>query len=323
MAILDNLKVFSEWVHTTKTETLRQQVALFNAATNGALVLRNKANAGDFSDETYWKEIAGLVRRRNIAGSSAVTAVELAQLSDTAVKVAGGTPPINIPPSMFTWIGKNQEEGGAVIGKQLAVAEMADMLNTAVAAARAALSGTAAVNYDGSAATATFGALNKGAAKFGDRSGDIVCWLLHSKVLHDLYDVALANSANLFTFGDVKVVQDGFGRKFVVTDSASLYTVDGVSAGVDSYHTIGLVPGAAMVEDNGDFVDNVQWVNGSENILRSYQAEWTYNLGLKGYAWDKTNGGRSPSNAAIATASNWDQTTAEKKNLAGVLIKTR
>lgn len=323
MAILDNMKVFSGWVQTTQTEIVRQQVKLFNEATNGAIILRTAPKPGDFSDETYWKELAGLVRRRNIQGTGTVTAIDLAQLSDTMVKVAAGTPPINIPPAMFTWLLKDPEEGGATIGKQLAVATIQDMLNTAVAAARAALSTVAAVNHDGSAAVASLAGLVTGASKFGDRASDIAVWLSHSKSVHDIYAQALQNANNLFTFGDVKVIQDGFGRKFVMTDSPSLTVTDGVSAGVDAYYTMGLVSGAAIVETNDDFHDVTEEKTGGENLQRIYQAEWTYNLGLKGFAWDKTNGGRSPSNAAIATGSNWDKTTDEKKNLAGVLIKTR
>jgi hypothetical protein len=83
-------------------------------------------------------------------GSGAVAEKVLEQLVDTMVKVAAGTPPIRIDPSMFKWIQRNPEEGGAVIGQQLAIDTLADMLNTALMACAAALSGVAAVNYDGS-----------------------------------------------------------------------------------------------------------------------------------------------------------------------------
>lgn len=337
MALLDNLLVFSEWAQTTRTEVLRQQIGLFNEASNGAIVLRPKANEGDFSDETYWKEIANLARRRNIQGSATLTPVELAQLSDTAVKIAAGSFPVNLPPAMFTWIGKNPEEGGAVVGKQLAEASLQDMLNTGLIAARAALGSIAGVYYDGAAGNLTLNALNRGAQKRGDRAGDIAVWIGHSKPMHDLYDAALTNANNLFSFGTVNIVQDGFGRRYIMSDSPSLYVAGGIDDGdgssgdgdaggstpIDAYYTLGLVPGAILVEDNGDFTDNWDTRNGGENIARTYQAEWTYNLGLKGFAWDKTNGGRSPSNAALSTATNWDRTTAENKNLGGVLVRSR
>ena len=34
--------------------------------------------------------------------------------------------------------------------------------------------------------------------------------------------------------------------------------------------------------------------DGGANITRTYQAEWSYNLGLKGYAWDKTESDLRP-----------------------------
>jgi hypothetical protein len=63
-------------------------------------------------------------------------------------------------------------------------------------------------------------------------------------------------------------------------------------------------------------------VNGDENITRSWQAQWSYNVGLKGFAWDKTAGGHSPSNAALATGTNWDRFATETKDLAGVIVNT-
>jgi hypothetical protein len=67
--------------------------------------------------------------------------------------------------------------------------------------------------------------------------------------------------------------------------------------------------------------ERIQTANGDENIQRSIQSEWTYNLGIKGAAWDKTNGGKSPNDAALATAANWDRYATDFKDTAGVLIK--
>jgi hypothetical protein len=117
----------------------------------------------------------------------------------------------------------------------------------------------------------------------------------------------------------VKVTHDGFGNPFVVTDCASLvYTSGGTR-----YHTCGLVPGAIMIDQNNDFIDNVHTANGDENITRTYQAEWSYNLGVKGFQWDKGNGGHSPSAAAIATATNWDKYVTSAKDLAGVMLNSQ
>ncbi len=315
---LSDLAVFSEYVYSSLSEVIAQQVELFNAASGGAIVLRSAANQGDYSDIALWAKVAGLVRRRNAYGSGAQSAKELEHLLDTMVKIAAGTPPVNIPPSMFTWIQRNQEEGGAVIGQQLAGDMLGDMLNTAIMGYTAALSGEADVTYDYSATgTMKLVALNTGASKFGDRANDLRAWVLHSKSMFDMFGAALANTEALFNFGTVNIRQDGFGRPFVVTDSSSLINT---VPNPDTYSALGLVSGAIVVEANNDFDDNIETSNGDENIQRTYQAEWTYNLGIKGYSWDKTTGGKSPNDAALATAANWDRYATSHKDTAGVIV---
>tara|TARA_R100001591_G_C4354174_1_gene184106 strand:- start:22563 stop:23531 length:969 start_codon:yes stop_codon:yes gene_type:complete len=320
---LSDLAVFSEYAYDSMTEVLAQQVALFNAASRGTITLQPAAHQGDYSDRAFYAKIDGLVRRRNAYGSGSVTGKTLSHLVDTMVKVAAGTPPVNLDPGQFKWIQRNPEEAGAALGQQLAVDTLADMLNTGVAATYAALAQVTEVVHDGTAGSLTPTALNNGARKFGDRSNAILAWILHSSPLHDFYNDNLANAERLFTYGTVNVIADPFGRVFVTTDSPSLVTVDGVSAGVDEYHTLGLVADALVINQNNDFTDNFETKNGDENIARTYQAEWSYNVGVKGFAWDKTNGGKSPNDAALATSTNWDKYATSNKDIAGVVVETR
>lgn len=313
-----DLKVFNKQTYSVMSETVAQQVEKFNAASRGSIVLRNKPNQGDFAIEAAFKAIAGLVRRRDAYGTGAVSPVALEHLQNASVKVAAGTPPIEFKPSDYHWIQANPELAAIKIGEQLAKAQLQDMLNTAVRALTAAISGQVGLVHDGTAAKASFAALNTGAAKFGDRSASLVAWIIHSKALHDLYDNALTNSANLFQFGTVNVVSDAFGRLFVVTDSPALF----VDAATDNYLTLGLAEGAALVDANEDF--NAVLVNtvGDENIKTTYQAEWSFNVGVKGYTWDMAAGGKSPTDVALGTATNWDKTASDVKDTAGVLVKT-
>lgn len=320
---LSDLAVFSEYAYDAMTEVLAQQVELFNAASRGTITLQQAAHQGDYSDRAFYQKIAGLVRRRNAYGSGAVAGKTLAHLVDTMVKVAAGTPPVSLDPGQFKWIQRNPQEAGAALGQQLAVDTLADMLNTGVAAAYAALSQVAAVTYDGTAGSLSPTALNNGARTFGDRSNQILVWLLHSSPLHDFYNDNLANVERLFTYGTVNVIADPFGRLFVVSDSPSLVTADGVGAGIDEYHTLGLVADSLVIHQNNDFTDNFETKNGDENILRTYQAEWSYNVGVKGFAWDKTNGGASPTDAALATSTNWDKYATDNKDIAGCVVESR
>ena len=316
---LSDLAVYSEYAYSSMTEVLRQKIDLFNAATGGAIQLRAAAHQGDYSDVAFFAKISGLVRRRNAYGSGAVASKTLAQLVDTMVKVAAGTAPVSLDPSQFKWIQMNPETAGAALGQQLAKDAVADMLNTSIMSAKAALSGVAAVNYDGTSDTPdtlNLVMLNKGAAKFGDMSSEIRAWVMHSTPFTDLTNTNLANSSQLFNYGTVNVLGDHVGRRFIVTDCSSLFTAGSPNLA----YVLGLVPGAIVVEQNNDFTDNYETTNGDENILRTYQAEWSYNLGVKGFAWDKAHGGKSPNDAALATQTNWDKIVTSHKDLAGVMI---
>ncbi|QLL15494.1 major capsid protein [Pseudomonas chlororaphis] len=313
-----DLQVFNKQTYAAMTEVVDQQVNAFNEASGGTLVLTAGQNQGDFSMEASFKQIAGLVRRRNAYGTGTVAAKRLEHLLNVSVKVAAGTPPIEFEKQQYTWILQNPELAAIKIGEQLAIAQVQDQLNAGIRALVAATSGNAAVVHDDSSAAPTFRVLNKGAGKFGDRAGSLRAWVLHSTTLHSLYDNALANAEQLFTFGTVNVMRDAFGRLFVVTDSDAL-----INAGATpTYNTLGLVEGAGIVQPNGDFHAVLSDTVGGENIKTTYQAEWTYNVGLKGYAWDTAAGGKSPTDAAIGTSANWDKVATSNKDTAGVLVKT-
>ena len=321
---LSDLAVYSEYAYSSMTEVLRQRIDLFNAATGGAITLRSAAHQGDFSDVAFFAKISGLVRRRNSYGSGSVAEKNLAHLVDTMVKVAAGTPPVRLDPGQFKWIQQNPEVAGAALGQQLAVDTMADMLNVGLGASYAALSAETAVVYDATGNTSpentlSFGNLNNGQAKFGDQASTISAWVMHSKPMFDLYGKNLTNSASLFNYGNINVMRDPFGKLLVMTDSQNLV----IAGAPNNYAVLGLVPGAVIIDQNNDFTANEEAKNGGENIIRTYQAEWSYNVGVKGFAWDKANGGKSPNDAALLTSTNWDRYATSHKDLAGVIVKTK
>ncbi len=323
MALTD-MKVFNDFVYDTATEVVDQEVQKFNAASQGAITLTTKRNVGDYAMKASFAAISGISRRRDSYGSGDVNAVVLAMLQNNTVKVAGGTPPILWEPQQFSWIQQNPEVAGVVIGEQVAKAMLQDQLNAAIGAAAAAVRNVGSdVTYTvPTTGKLTLNGLNFGAAKFGDRAPNIKAWVLHSKPLHDLYDASLTNTAQLFSFGDVQVRQDGFGRVFIVTDSPNL-AQHIVSPDVNDYITLGLVENAVAVEDNGDFFSNIETTNGKENIQRTWQGEWTFNLALKGYTWDSGNGGHSPTDTELKTGTNWDKTATSIKDTLGVVVVSR
>lgn len=312
---LSDLQVFSEKVYTTKQELLDYNMDLFNQSTRGGLVLVPGSMQGDFYTESLWARIGNLVRRRNAYGSGSLTTQQLSMKVGTKVKVAAGTNPVNLEKNMLSWIQKSVDEASAVVAKQLAQDEMNDLLSTAIKAYVAAVGNVSTNVYDGTAGTPDFTKLVNAAQLMGDRYEDIVCWLMHSKSFFDIHKIGLANASQLFKFGTVMVMADSLGKPFVVADHPALvYTSTGTK-----YRVLGLTPGAVQIEQNNDFNSNVDTRNGNENIATTWQAEWTFNIGLKGFTWDMTNGGASPNDAALTTATNWDVVAASNRDLAGVL----
>lgn len=320
---LSDLAVFSETMYSTTTEILQEQVNLFNAASRGTIILNERPFAGDFSDTAFFAAIDGLVRRRDPRGDGDVAKKSLRHIIDTMVKIGAGTPPLDISPSQFLWIQQNPDIAGATWAKQLAEQIMKDMLDVAIGSTRAALSQVAAVTTNVTGNTppddkATHRNMNLAVSKFGDHGGDILAWVMHSTPLYDIYDQGLQNGASLFSYGTINIGSDPFGRPFIISDNGNL-----MAAGTPpTFYNLGLTAGAVMLSNNNDYVDNVDTRNGKENIERTMQSEWSYNVGVKGFAWDKATGGEAPTNAALFTPANWDRYSTSHKDLAGVLLIT-
>lgn len=318
-----DLAKFNEQTYTVMTEVLDQQVENLVTATGGAIALTSGKKKSDYEETAMFGLIADLVKNRDPSSTSANSTTSLSQIIERSVKRGAGTKTVYLDPVTFRWIAMDPAVAAATIGQQLAVASFNDMINISLLSCRAALSGVADLIYDGTAATFDAKYFVKGARKFGDQSSSIVSWVMHSSVAHDFSESNVANTANLFQYGALNVSRDPFGRIIVMTDSPALITEDGISPGVDKYYTLGLVPGAIRVNQNADFDAEIIGDVDSVNIQRKYLANWSHNFGVKGFAWDATNGGSHPSDAAMATATNWDKFVTSRKDCAGVLITSK
>lgn len=320
MAITD-MVVFNQYMQTTATEVIGQQVELFNTATRGAITLRSFDPDGDFNSETMFKQVADLVKNRNMYGQGDLTPVDLQQLEEISVKIAGGTDAVRYQPAQFDWINMNVEAAGIAFGEQVAKGVLQYMLNSAISATVGAISNVGAtLTFTATAGEkASLENLNSGSALFGDRAPSIAAWVMHSKSLHDLYGAALTNTERLFEFGNVQVMSDGFGRPLIMTDSPALINA---TPDPDKYYQLGLVNGGIVLEDNGDYRAYQDQNVLRENVEEFLKAEFSFNLGLKGYQWDTAAGGKSPNDTAIGTGTNWDKVATDIKDTAGVLVVT-
>ena len=309
---LSQMQVFNQYVMPATIETLAQRIALFNEASAGAIQLSTEGFDGDFYQRSFFAGLHSAQRRVDRYGAnSPVSPVNLSQEKEVAVKVAGGFGPILFEPSQLTWLNKPTAEGIEVMSSNFAEALLRDQLNSAIAALVAATGANSDANFAPSDTDFGYGVINGAHALFGDRSLELVANVMSGAAYHALIAQNLANQNRLFTSQGVTVV-DILGKVAVVTDAPALVTAT-------SYRALGLTSGAAIVHDAGDVISNIETKNGNSRIETTMQVDYSFGLRLKGYAWDTTNGGRSPSDAALATGANWNQVSTSVKHTAGVL----
>lgn len=314
---LSQMQVFNEYIMPATIETLGQMVDKFNGASNGAIRLTTSGFDGDFLQESFFAAIHSAQRRVDrYASQASASATDLTQLRTSGVKVAGGFGPIRFEPGQLTWLQKPTSEGIEVASRNFAEALLADQLNTAIAALCAAIGnqGAATTNDVSASAGISYTAMNAAHALFGDMSQAIVANVMNGAAYHKLIAQNLTNGAQLFVAANVQVV-DILGRPVIVTDAPALY----VAGTPNKLRVLGLADAAAVVYDGGDVISNIDTSNGQTRIETTMQVDYSFGVSLKGYTWDTTNGGKSPTDAELATGSNWDKIATSIKHTAGVM----
>lgn len=314
---LSDMQVFNEYIMPATIETLDQMVDKFNASSANAIRLTTQGFDGDYLQKSFFAAIHSAQRRVDrYASQASATSTDLTQIKESGVKIAGGFGPIRYEPSQMTWLRKPTAEGIEVASRNFAEALIADQLNTAIAALVAAISNQATATNDVSgSAGMSYTAMNDAHAKFGDASGSLVATVMTGSVFHRLLGSNLTNTNRLFMAGNVRVIEDPIGQAIIVTDAPALYQSGTPNKDV----VLSLAPDAAMVYDSSDVISNIETSNGQTRIETTMQVDYTFGLSLKGYTWDESNGGKSPTDAEIATGTNWDKTATSIKHTAGVV----
>jgi small ligand-binding sensory domain FIST len=157
----------------------------------------------------------------------------------------------------------------------------------------------------------------------GDQKQRIKAIIMHSKPHGDLE----ADQVGILVGGvaNVTIYSGGigsFGLPVIVTDSDNLVVADAGGVGIDGYYSMFLTEDAATLTESEQPLIREQDVLKLEQITKVIQGEHAFNLGLKGFTWDETNGGPSPTDAALTTGTNWDKKYADDKSLGGSIWLT-
>jgi hypothetical protein len=301
-------------------ETLVQNTDAFNAASRGAIRLVNARRRGDFAQESFIKNVSGLVNRRGVAGSPenpAVTSNPVPMSELVSVKVNRRVGPIDQTLDSFRKLGENAdlEILSRKIGVQIAKAIQVNQLEAGLTSVVAAITNVAALlNAPSPESAISTSRLVDGLALFGDQGARIKVWVMHSKVYYDLVkDQISANIDGISNFNVANAAPVTLNRPVLVTDSASL-----VNGSV--YTTLGLTDDAVVLEDSEEESMMGDLITGKDNLVVRLQGEFAYNIGVKGCAWDVANGGVNPDDTAIGTGTNWDSVMDSNKDLPGIAL---
>jgi len=319
-SVVTDFKIYEDEFYSGLTEVIAQEVELFNEASRGAMVLSTETKKGNYSKASFVSLISSLVSRRDITSVAAATSLKMSMDEIISVKLSRKIGPVDTARSAWKIMGETPEEASLVLGQQMGPAIMQNMVNAVVKAGAAALN-IAANKYDYSATGGMAPlALTGGLKKFGDRAGDVIMWVMHSAKWWQLVENAISN--NYYQVSSI-AIQEGvpgtLGRPVLVTDDPSLY----IAGSPDTYVTLGLTPAGLVAVDSEQLDIVADVVTGLENIVNRIQGEFAFNVGVKGFKWDTSNGGANPNDAALATQTNWDQAVTSTKDTAGIYILTQ
>jgi len=323
--VASNFVIYQDLIKTRIAELLAQNGNAFGAVSNGAIRVTTQSRPGDYSQSSFFKNIAGLVSRRVNTAVTTVADLPMTMEEYVSVKLSRKIGPVGQTRDSFKKLlggSFSPVLASAVIAEQTANAMQIDMLDSALAALAAALKQVSGSYLtETSLGTISTPTLINALAKMGDRADRIVCWVMHSSVYYKLVGSQLAaNIVGVSNFNVATGTPVTMGRPVIVTDSASLLW--GSSPDVQQYYTLGLTEGAAVVENTEEQEMVVQDITGLETLVVRYQGEYAYNLGLKGFKWDITSGGANPLLSAMKDGTNWDVSFTDLKDRAGVVIST-
>jgi len=315
-----DFKIYQDQFRGGFVEKQMQNLQLINNGSRGAFSVRSEFLKGQYRQESFYPKIDGLVTRRDTTSVSAVADIPVTMDENVSVKLNRKIGPVAQTLDSWRKVGADPQTMSFVFGEQSADDSLADKLNTGISACAAALSNDSAVYFDATDGTLTHSDIARGLGKFGDNIASVIALVMHSKVWTDLMVQAITDKVDGVAG---VVIQQGtvgsFNRPIIVTDSPAL-----VVAGTPiTYITLGLVSGAIEIVDSEVPLVESALVTGTENLIMRVQGEYAYNLAVKGYRWDITNGQANPNATAVGTKTNWDKTAASVKSLAGIYVKSQ
>ena len=306
--VSSDLIIYNDEAQTAYLERVQDNLDVFNASSNGAMVLDNELIEGDFRKRALYK-LNGSLEHRDVNSETKVTAKKISAGEAVGVKAPWKYGPYQTTEEAFKRRGRPVEEFSQIVGADVADATLEGFIQYATAGLRAAIGSNADMVVSANIETDGKKTLTRGMRKFGDKFGRIALWVMHSSAYFDIVDEAITNKiyeeAGVVIYGGLPGT---LGKPVLVTDKAP---VDAI---------FGLLPNAVVITESQAPGFRSYNVNDEENLAIGYRAEGTVNIDVLGYSWKETTGGTNPTLAAVGSAANWVKHSDSNKVTAGVMI---
>lgn len=307
-----DMVIYDDQAQTAYLERMQDVLDVFNAASNGAVVLRNELIEGDLTQRAFY-QIAGSVAHRDVNSTTGVTGSKIGSDEMVGVKTPWKYGPYETTEEAFKRRARSPEEFSQLVGQDMADATLVYYIQAVFGALSAAILANANMHVNGSWANDGKKVLTKGMRKFGDRFARIALFAMDSTVYFDLVDQAIDNKvyeeAGLVIYGGTPGTM---GKPVLVSDQIPEDMIFGLQAGA-----------AVVTESQPPGVRSYE-INDQENLALGYRAEGTFNIELLGYSWDYSGSPAAPSNpsmAELATGANWRKYASSDKSTAGVIVE--
>lgn len=308
----NDMIIYDDQAQTAYLERIQDVLDVFNASSQGAIILRNELLEGDLTQRAFYT-VPGSVGHRDVNSTAGVVGQKLGADEMVGVKTPWKYGPYETTEEAFKRRARSPEEFSQLLGQHMADATIAYFISAAFAALQAAIGANTNMVAQGSWATDGKKVLTKGMRKFGDRFNRIALFAMDSTTYFDLVD----NAIDTKVYEEAGVVIYGgqpgtMGKPVLVSDR------------VPADMIFGLQPGAVEIIESQAPGFRSYNIDTQENLALGYRGEGTFNVELLGYSWNNTGSPAAPTNpnlAQLGSGANWRKYAQDDKVTAGVLIE--
>ncbi|QLB23327.1 major capsid protein [Phocoenobacter skyensis] len=300
--------IYNQDVQTGYLEQMQDNLATFNKASNGALVLEDKNILGDFSHDAFYK-IGGSIKHRDVNSNAAAEGNKIDMGEKVGVKVPFMYGPYEMTKEAMKRRGRSPEEFSQVVGRDYADALIEGYFNYATASLDGAIGSNSQMQTSGSISVDGKKVMTKGFRAFGDKFNRVGLWLMDSETWFDFIDQAIAEKiyeeAGVVIYGGMPGT---LNVPVLVTDQAKQRTI------------YGLQPGAVKIT-NSQLPEVAAYnINDRTNLSIGVRAEGTFNIDVLGYSYNDKEAGSNPDIETLGATASWKKYASSNKNTAGVII---